>query len=109
MEKAIGAKLIVRQVLKSGAIMVSPKTTGVALGTLYPEYLTYYKEFNSYKIMVNNMLLNVRAEPNTTSPILLKIKPGSIHIVLEESANGWGRIRVSSHEGWINLNYVSKI
>lgn len=51
--------------------------------------------------------LRVRAEPNTTSEELTKVKPGETYKYLESTENGWYKIElVDGTEGWISGQYA---
>ena len=62
------------------------------------------KPFTPYIVRVNVEKLNVRAQPNNTSKIVMVLNKGAYTIV--EEKNGFGKLK--SGAGWIDLAYTTK-
>ena len=62
------------------------------------------KPFAPYIVRVNVEKLNVRAQPNNTSKIVMVLNKGAYTIV--EEKNGFGKLK--SGAGWIDLAYTTK-
>jgi len=58
---------------------------------------------SDFMVKVTASLLNIRAEPNTTSNIMGTLKNGTIHTITQE-VDGWGLLK--SGKGWIKLLYT---
>ena len=80
------------------------------------EYLTggTYKPTNpsatsqvNYVARVTADVLNVRSGAGTSYPVTTQIKKGDAYTIIEESSNGWGKLK--SGAGWISLAYTEKV
>ena len=60
----------------------------------------------NYNVKVTASLLNVRSGPGTSYSILKTISKNTVKSIVEERGD-WGKL--ASNEGWINLNYTSKV
>lgn len=64
--------------------------------------------FKPYKVKITADALNVRKGASTKHGIIEVIYKNELHIVNKVS-NGWGQIKTSRGNGWINLKYTTKI
>ena len=90
-------------------IIFSTLKTGAITGVVKVEDVINPKEvveFEPYEIIVNTNVLNVRAEPNTSSAVRAQIRKNWRYTIIAEE-NGWGKLK--SKIGWINLDYVNKV
>lgn len=65
------------------------------------------QEVNTGEVeIVADSVINVRAEPNTNSDVIVKINPGDIFI-FEDTKDNWYKITVTAEKiGWVNGDYV---
>ena len=61
---------------------------------------------SSYKVKITANLLNVRLDAGITSPVVGRVKKGTIYTILQTKDN-WGKI--DNPSGWISLEYTEKI
>ena len=63
-----------------------------------------------YKAKVTCNVLNVRRGPSTKNTVITTIRKNEVYTIMEEQ-NGWGLLKsyVSKRNGWICLDYVSKL
>ena len=61
---------------------------------------------SDFMVKVTASLLNVRAEPNTSSSIMDTLRNGTIHTITQE-VDGWGLLK--SGKGWIKLLYTQRL
>ena len=98
-------KLYVREKPRAnGDVVISTLKTGAITGVVNKKHLMRYNEFESYKVVVDVAVLNVRASDSTSSAVVAQIKRGTVHTVLEIKG-GWGRI----NSGWIYMAHVKKL
>lgn len=64
--------------------------------------------FKPYKVKITADALNVRTGASTKYGIMEIIYKNELHIVNKVS-NGWGQIKTSRGNGWINLKYTTKV
>lgn len=60
----------------------------------------------SYVVRITTDVLNVRAEPNTSSTIVGTVYKGEAYTIVQEQ-NGFGKLK--SGLGWISLEYTEKV
>lgn len=83
------------------------KKLGEAYGKAAAEYLNLpYKVFKPYTVRIDVDALNVRSGPSINHPVTQVIFNKGVYTIVEESENGWGRLK--SGAGWINLKYTIK-
>lgn len=63
-----------------------------------------------YKARVTCNVLNVRRGPGTNNTVIRTVRKNEVYTIMEEQ-NGWGLLKsyVSKRNGWICLDYVSKL
>jgi uncharacterized protein YgiM (DUF1202 family) len=66
----------------------------------------YPTAFQSYCVVVDTPVLNVREKPNTSSKIVTQVKKNEVYTIIEE-IGGWGRLK--SKVGYICLDYTKKL
>ena len=52
-------------------------------------------------------VLNIRAEPNASAPIIGTLAPDAEGIEVVEERRGWGRVNTAGQSGWVSLRYLS--
>ena len=62
---------------------------------------------NNKTATVNASALNIRQQPNTTAAILTTVKNGTTLTVVEDSVNGWTKIKYNSIEGYVYTTYIT--
>lgn len=108
-------KLYVRDIRKSGAVVISTQKTGAVTGVVHPKFLVPYgtstpvvaePTFAPYLVKIDTAVLNVRAGAGTTYKITTQVKKNQVYTIVAEK-DGWGKLK--SGAGWISLNYTKKI
>ncbi len=108
-------KLYVREIRKSGAIVISTQKSGAVTGVVHPKFLVAYgtstpttaePTFAPYLVKIDTSVLNVRAGAGTTYKITTQVKKNQVFTIVDEK-DGWGKLK--SGAGWISLNYTKKI
>ena len=61
----------------------------------------------TYKVKTNGSVLNVRALPETSAEVLIKIPNGST-VTVSKSVPGWAYVSYESVNGWVNAAYIVK-
>ena len=74
--------------------------TGPAFGQSLPD-----------RYMVTNVadddVLNIRAEPNASSPKIGELHPYTLNVEVLRTSNGWGYIGAGERSGWVSMNYLA--
>lgn len=70
----------------------------------YTERLT--ASGNKFRVVVTADVLNVRAEPNTSSDVVTTVKSGEVFTITATESN-WGKLL--SVAGWIHLGYTERV
>ena len=60
----------------------------------------------SYLVVIDATVLNVRSGPSTKYPIQTRVHEGEVYTIVDEE-DGWGKLK--SGAGWIYLDYTSKL
>ena len=61
----------------------------------------------TYKVSTSGSVLNVRALPETSAEVLIKIPNGST-VTVSKSVPGWAYVSYESVNGWVNAAYIVK-
>ncbi len=67
--------------------------------------VVYGGKTSSYLVEISVGILNVRAQPNTSSKVTATVRRGGMYTIVDEQ-NGWGKLK--SGAGWIYLTYTKK-
>lgn len=108
-------KLYVREIRKSGAIVISTQKSGAVTGVVNAKYLVPYNSattitpeptFTPYLVKIDTAVLNVRTGAGTTYKITTQVKKNQVYTIVAEK-DGWGKLK--SGAGWISLDYTKKL
>lgn len=52
-------------------------------------------------------VLNIRQQPNSSSPIIGTLAPDAKGIEVVQESRGWGRVNSGEVSGWVSMNYLT--
>ena len=65
------------------------------------------KEAGERVAKVNVSTLRLRKEPSTEAGVFTLLSEGKEYAVLDESVEGWVKVKYKSYEGWVSAEYVT--
>lgn len=85
------------------ALVLSLALAGPALAT--QEYILPTL-FDVTGVAMNDVL-NIRADPNPTAPIIGTLAPDATRIEVVEERRGWARVNTGEGSGWVNSRFLA--
>ncbi|TBN40460.1 peptide-binding protein [Paracoccus subflavus] len=85
------------------ALVLSLVLTGPAFATQEYSLPTLFDVLG----VASDDVLNIRAEPNASAPIVGTLAPDARGIEVVEERRNWGRINTGGGTGWVSMRYLS--